>query len=47
MIQRSVYYIRKAIFYQLDSLLNFQWQMFKAYSERDKKKERKKWMELE
>jgi hypothetical protein len=46
MIQRSVYDIRKAIFYQLDSLLNFQWQMFKAYSERDKKK-RKKWMELE
>ena len=38
MIQRSVYDIQKAIFYQLYWLLNFQWQMFKAYSERDKKK---------
>jgi hypothetical protein len=38
MIQRSLYNIRKDIFYQLDWLLNFQWQMFKAYSEGDKKK---------
>jgi hypothetical protein len=38
MIQRSLYNIRKDIFYQLDWLLNFQWQMFKAYSEKKNKK---------
>jgi len=43
MIQHSVYDIRKAIFYQLDWLLNFQWQMFNVYSEWDQKKYRNEW----